>query len=70
MVLGEGREFENGEKNSGENREMGKDLDTYKGDVGSIKLSRNLRSGHNTKFSAGKVGRRLTQQVWRSKIAC
>lgn len=70
MVLGDGREFENGEKNSGENGEMGKDLGTYKGDVGSITLSQNLRSGHNIRSSAGKVGRRLTQQVWRSKIAC
>lgn len=36
LVFDEGREFENGEKNSGEDGEMGKDFGMDKGDIGFI----------------------------------
>lgn len=53
MVLDEGREFENGEKNSGEDGEMGKDLGMDKGNIGSIDHSQNLRSGQSLKMKGG-----------------
>lgn len=60
MVFGEGREFKNGEKNSGEDGKMGKDLGTDKGDIGSINYPQNLRLAQS-QTKGRKIGRWLTR---------